>query len=168
MAKQPKTPAKAAPNKIGPPSLYTDELAEKICEQVALGDTLNTLDKDPAFPSRRTIQNWLAANEGFRGKYEQAREHRAERYVEQLRDVLTDLREKRMEANEARTAFNILSWLASNDNPKRYSDRITHTDADGGKLSITIMRFTDGPEPIDITPEPMKALANGQYHPAGE
>ena len=170
MAEQPsKSVAKKTPPdkiKSSVPVAYSEELADKICEQIAKGDTLNTLDLDPAFPSRSTIQRWLARDEDFRARYEQAREERAEIYVEQLRDVLKDLREERIDANAARAAWNILSWLASKDSPRRYSDKIIHADPNNAPIAIQIIRFCDTPEGvIDVTPTPVpKAIeyANGK------
>lgn len=46
-------------SKAGRKSLYTDALAETICNQIASGKTLKSICALPNMPSERTVHDWL-------------------------------------------------------------------------------------------------------------
>jgi hypothetical protein len=57
----------------GRPSLYTDELADAICELLAAGESLNAICRDERMPSRKVVHEWVADDRnGFRDKYARA------------------------------------------------------------------------------------------------
>ena len=58
------------------PSVFTEELADQICDQLASGITLETLCHAKAMPDERTGRRWALDNkEGFAEKYSRAREN---------------------------------------------------------------------------------------------
>lgn len=61
----PKNKRKSTSNPVGRPSLYTQELAEEICERIAAGELLLHICKDAHMPVRRTVYNWLRSHEDF-------------------------------------------------------------------------------------------------------
>src|SRR5690554_5149482 len=87
----------------GRPSLYTEELAEKICARLADGESLNQICKDEGMPSERTVRTWaLDVNHPFSPKYAQAREIGYLKMADELlsisddgqRDIVTRVNEK--------------------------------------------------------------------------
>src|SRR5262249_15782713 len=61
--------------KRGRPSRYSYEIADTICERLAVeGESLRTICADPAMPTKSTVFRWLARYEEFRDMYGVARE----------------------------------------------------------------------------------------------
>src|SRR5690606_35856096 len=93
MARKPsqsKTKA-SAPKKKGRPSLYTEELAEKICARLADGESLNSICTDEGMPAESTVRLWtLDINHPFSAKYAQAREIGYLKMADELLDIADD------------------------------------------------------------------------------
>ena len=51
--------AKPDPPAMGRPRKFNAEIAERICDRIAEGDTLRRICKDQEFPTRRTVQRWV-------------------------------------------------------------------------------------------------------------
>lgn len=51
---------------MGRPSLYTPELADAICERLAVGESLKSICADPAMPGYSTARRWEEENDAFR------------------------------------------------------------------------------------------------------
>lgn len=66
--------------KVGRPSLFTPQLAERICEKIAT--TPRGLAficvREPGFPDPATVNRWLIQNEEFRASYLHARQRQAD------------------------------------------------------------------------------------------
>jgi hypothetical protein len=74
----------------GRPTLYSDEIKERICELVADGKSLRDICKDKTLPSRRTVQTWLEKNEEFRRAYEVALFCFAEDTAREVLEIIDD------------------------------------------------------------------------------
>ncbi|CAH0532189.1 terminase small subunit, partial [Ralstonia phage UAM5] len=65
-----KRAAKSAPKrKVGRPSIFTEELAMKICLRIACGESVRTICKDAGMPSQDTIYRWVFQNAEFSEQY---------------------------------------------------------------------------------------------------
>lgn len=60
--------------KRGRPSLFTQALADRICERLAAGETLRAICRDEDMPEERTVRRWALDNEAFSPQYAKARE----------------------------------------------------------------------------------------------
>jgi hypothetical protein len=119
------------PNLGGRPSVYTQELAHRICEAVANGEALQDVCSQPGMPARRTVYYWLRTNDEFAAAYELAREMRA--------DLLADEVVKISDTEDparARVQIDARRWAASKLNPRRYGER-QDRNLDGPTISIT-------------------------------
>jgi hypothetical protein len=56
------------------PSIFTEELAEEICAQLADGHSLLAVCRADGMPTTRTVYYWLESNEEFFHRYARARE----------------------------------------------------------------------------------------------
>ncbi len=56
-------------SKRGRPSVYTDEIVDKICDRLATGESLRAICAEDGMPNRATVSRWLARYEEFRGLY---------------------------------------------------------------------------------------------------
>lgn len=156
----------AAPKKMGPPTLYTDELAEAICDQIELGLSLRSVAALPGMPNRATIQRWLNDPEraDFKAMYDFAREARADRYADEIisiaddgsNDTYTD------EDGNQKIDYDVIArsrlrvdarkWYAGKLAPRKYGDKVTteHTGEGGGAIMVnSTVTFVDAPPRSD-------------------
>lgn len=76
-----------AKRKPGRPSKYSDELAERICAEVAKGLLLPQALKGEGMPSTSMVFRWLEAHSEFRERYARARESQCETIAGQLLEI---------------------------------------------------------------------------------
>lgn len=70
----------------GRPTAYTPELAALICVEIATtSDGLDKIcDRNPDFPSARTVHRWVVDHEGFRQSYVRAKRDQVWRLAEEI------------------------------------------------------------------------------------
>ena len=140
-----------APKKTGRPSSYTDETAAKICERLALGESLREICRDEKMPSQRSVFRWLLdeENEVFRQQYARAREIQAEAIFDEILEIAddgsNDWMERRLPSGEtvevvnqehiqrSRLRIDSRKWMAGKLQPKKYGDKLDITSG-GEKL----------------------------------
>lgn len=119
---------------IGRPTIYSDELADKICRLIAEGKSLNSICKAEEMPARRTIYDWLERNKIFLHKYAKAKQDSADAHVESIIDLAfmkgveeTDLKyyidaqgNRRVDAQLLKVQLDALKWTASKLKPQTY------------------------------------------------
>ena len=64
------------PKRMGRPRKLNAEIAERICDRIAEGETLRRICKNQEFPSRRTVQRWVRDNAQFAMQYNGSNDHR--------------------------------------------------------------------------------------------
>jgi hypothetical protein len=130
--------------KTGRPSLYSEEMAKRICEYLIKGNPLVPEKlREEGLPDPTTIFRWLSKHEDFRRDYAHAREMQAHVYADEtilIADTCTD-------AAKARVQLDARKWHAAHTNPKVWGDtqrvdinqQITVADAHASVL----MRLAD-------------------------
>ncbi len=147
--------------KTGRPSLYSKELGDYICEQLMHGRSLTSILKnDPDMPTMPTIYNWLNKNskcfeEHFLDAYINAREIQAQVFADEIKDIADDgsndtyevynEKTKKVEKkidydNIKRSQLRVESrkWLAAHLLPRKFSDKMQITGAEGKDLIPSI------------------------------
>jgi hypothetical protein len=138
-----KTKVDKAPKKVGRPTLYTPELADRICELVAIHDMgLTRLTATfPDLPDKSNINKWRLRHEDFRVKYAQAKCHQLEFMTEDILEIADDASNDWMEQYDknqgciswrvngehiqrSRVRIDTRKWLASKLAPKMYGDSL--------------------------------------------
>jgi len=104
----------------GRPSIYTDEMADRICDAIIEGGALYKICQQEGFPSERSVYQWLERNPEFSQKYTRARELQQDREADNI-VVIADEAE---DANLARLQIDARKWRASKLAPKKYGDRL--------------------------------------------
>lgn len=119
--------AKKAAEKRGPgrPSLYTEELAERICDLIAEDWSLRQIGARDDMPDFATIVRWCGKNEDFAAKCARAREAQADFVVGQAADLETKVLSGEVPSDAARVVLSSRQWRASKLAPKRYGDKQT-------------------------------------------
>jgi hypothetical protein len=119
--------------KVGRPSSYTDAMAEKICDEIAYGRSLQQIQRDPGMPPMQTVMRWLEANEQFRDQYARAREKQADHYAAEIVEI-ADTEE---DPQKARVRIDARKWVASKLRPKAYGERVEQHMT--GELTINVL-----------------------------
>lgn len=130
--------------KTGRPSIYTEELANKICERMARGEPIVQICKDEDMPNNDTIYSWVLENKGadkdgkngFSDKYRLGREAQAEFLFEELLTI-SDRSDEIVEGADRMIAGALAAnqklkvetrkWVISKILPKKYGDKLDLT-----------------------------------------
>lgn len=129
------------PKKIGAPSTYTPEMADRICKWVAEGKTLYSFCMLEGTPNYFTVADWRRAHPDFDQKYARAKDDGwdvfAEKLVERSVDVPPELAQSR------RLEVDTGKWLLSKLAARRYGDRLEVkseiSGPNGGPLQVEML-----------------------------
>ena len=128
-------------------SEYSPDLAAKICDLIAEGESLRTIGEMEGMPARRTVRGWLEAHPQFERTYAIARRWWAQSIEEELAELAG--KSQQIAANAAQAGVNenaaiaalrceidSKKWLLSKIAPSVYGDRISQeiTGANGRDL----------------------------------
>lgn len=128
--------------KMGAPSKYTPELAEKICELMAEGRGLQSIGAKVGV-NAGTIMRWCNSNNEFRESYARACEERIQTLSERIYQLLEEghavacdpeCGNTRLQA--VKLEIDTIKWLLVKLLPKKYGDRsaVEMTGAEGKPL----------------------------------
>jgi ribosomal protein L16 Arg81 hydroxylase len=130
-------------------SIFTEELAENICEELATtSKSLRTICKQEGMPTVRTVLSWLSQGEKsdadekyrlFLHQYVRAREAQADFLAEEIIEIADDgsndlmtitkgdrsyEAENKEVTNRSRLRVDARKWIASKLKPRKYGDKI--------------------------------------------
>ena len=130
----------------GRPSSYTPEVADKICERIAEGESLRTICLDADMPHRATVFRWLS-NQSFRDQYTRAKEEQAETLADEIVAISdepppitpagsTDSGHVAWQRNRVEAR----KWVAAKLKPKKYGEKVQTevSGPDGGPIQSTL------------------------------
>ena len=120
-------PTKKPAAKIGRPSVFTQDIADRICEAIAEGTPVARILDAPGMPGRTTMYRWLQENEAFRNKHARAREDSADADADEIASVARKVLEGKIDPQAARVGIDALKWAASMRKPKVYGSRLDVT-----------------------------------------
>lgn len=141
-----KATKKEPPKKAGRPEVYTQELADKLCEAIATSQkSLRTICSQKDMPSVATVLKWLREDtNGFAAQYARAKEEQADLLVEDMIDIADDGKNDLMEiklgrgktmkvedrevTNRSKLRVETRKWIASKLKPKKYGDKLDVTN----------------------------------------
>lgn len=135
------------PKKIGRPSDYTQDLADKICEYIGNGSSMRSICLLESMPEMQTIWRWLREKPSFSEQYNKATVERAEAHNESLLDFGDAAIELAQEVDPKASgavvqAYKLkadnLKWSMSKMKPKKYGDKLDVTTG-GEKLPIPLL-----------------------------
>jgi hypothetical protein len=135
-ATAPKT--KPAPKPRGRPSVYTPEVARKICLQIAEGKSLREICRNEDMPADATVREWVVDDrDGFSAQYTRAIQARAVLWAEEITGIADDGsndtyidpntgQEKTNAEVVARSRLRVdtRKWMLSKVLPKVYGDKL--------------------------------------------
>ena len=116
--------------KMGRPSIFTDELANEICERISLGRSLRSVCLDKDMPTKTTVMRWLDENEDFCDQYRRACEDRETTHFEEMLTIADEVLPETAEVARAKLRIDTRKWVLARMNPKKYSDKVQEDNAD--------------------------------------
>lgn len=145
------------PPKLGRPSIFTQELADKVCERIAEGYSMRTVCAPEGMPSISTLFKWIREIPGFTQQYARATEERTEAMSEDILDIADDGSndlmtiqkgnqsyeiENKEVTNRSRLRVDTRKWLMSKMKPKKYGDKVDVT-SDGKAIQGNNILLSD-------------------------
>ena len=106
---------------MGRKSIYSEDLADRICERIADGESLRSICSDDDMPDRQSVLNWLGEHSDFSAKYARAREAQADHLFEDMQQVADTGNPE--DVQRARLRVMTMQWRASKLAPKKYGDK---------------------------------------------
>lgn len=150
--------------KNGRPSKYTKELADAICERLAMGESMRTVCIEETMPAMSTIFKWLRENDQFSEQYARAKQESADAMAEEILDIadngtndwetieLENGYEKEVINHEvlarSRLRVDTRKWLMAKMKPKKYGDKIDMT-TNGKELPTPIVNVFRNDSPTE-------------------
>lgn len=145
---------------MGRPSIYTQELADKICLGLMEGKSLRSVCTADDMPDRASVYNWLQKNQDFFGQYTRAREVQAEHYADEINDIADDGSNDYMmvmrgaqevevinheNIQRSRLRVDSRKWIVSKLLPKKYGDKVQTeiSGPEGAPLTLKV-EFVNG------------------------
>lgn len=144
----------------GRPSVYTPELADRICAALAAGESLRTVCKAEDLPCAATVFSWMRTIPEFLEQYTRAKEESADAMVDEMMDIADNQCEQPLivddvpltvngemvmvkdmvSVNHAKLRIETRKWCASKLKPKKYGDKLTneHTGPNGGPVESNL------------------------------
>ncbi len=139
------------------PTIYTQELADAICERLSVGESLRSVCRSDDMPSIAVIFKWFRTKDGFVEQYARAKEESADALVEDCLDIAdNEVKEPLVIDGEpvydkegnpvmvvtqqaiahAKLRVDTRKWKASKLKPKKYGDKVHQevTGKDGAPL----------------------------------
>ena len=130
--KIPDKPKRQRGGRSGEP-VYSEQLANKICDQLTAGLSLRAICRAPGMPTEGAVRLWTHEDSergrAFATQYARARSIGYERMVEELLEIADDRSFiGHLDANamvqQQRLAFEARRWLLSKVFPKLYGDKV--------------------------------------------
>lgn len=121
--------------KLGRPSIFTQELADEICNRIAEGESLRAICRGDNVPPAGTILRWVTEKEAFREQYEFAMEQRAEGLFDEMFEIADETcldtistkdgeRPNAEWISRSRLRVDVRKWALSKMMPKKYGDKV--------------------------------------------
>ena len=120
----------------GRPTKYTEQLASRICREIAGGRSLVKVCEPRTMPHRDTVYAWLVERETFSDMYARAVERRADSIVDEAMETARAATRETAAADRLRV--DTLKWAAAKFCPRKYSEK-TQVEQSGG-LEIRVVR----------------------------
>ena len=147
--------------KVGRPTIFSDELADEICQRIADGQSVREICKADDMPAMATIFRWLAEDDKkmFQEQYARAIEARSEYHADEIVDIADNGTNDWMERHNrdgesigwavngeavqrSKLRVETRKWLLAKLQPKKYGDKtaLELTGKDGGPIEVTDAR----------------------------
>jgi hypothetical protein len=141
------------------PTDYNQEIADKICEAIADGQSLRSVCSDDDMPNKATVFRWLGLHKEFSDQYARAREEQAESLADEIVSIADSAGNPLMVEDvpllkdgepvmyadasavaHARLKVDARKWVASKLKPKKYGDKL---DVDAKHTGTIVLQLSE-------------------------
>jgi hypothetical protein len=158
------------PKKRGRPTVYSQRIADQICDRLAEGEQLDVICSDPGMPPASTVRRWACeGREPFSSRYARARSIGYERLAFELLAISDadctgpDGRADHALVQKQRLQADTRRWLLSKLLPRTYGDKVTQ-ELIGNPDQPIVSRI----ELVPVAPRPRLTEADAEVAGAGE
>ena len=147
-----------------------DEIAKRICERMACGESLRQICRDDDMPTEGAVRGWVIYDHhGFASRYAHARELRADVWADQILDIAREVPADAAHVARAKLEIDAIKWTASKLMPRRYGEHLTTalTGANGGPIK-TEQSFTEFKDMSDEDLFTLREILKRYAGPEGE
>lgn len=120
---------------MGAPSLFTQDIADEICERLSNGESLRAICRGDHMPDKATVFRWITARPEFEKQYALAREAQAETLFDDILEIADDGRNdtylrdgvevvNNENIQRSRLRVDTRKWMAGKMKPKKYGERL--------------------------------------------
>ena len=144
--------------KVGRPEIYTQELADKVCQKIAQGYSMRTVCSYDDMPAISTLFKWIREKPEFSQQYAYATQERTEAMAEDILDIADDGSndlmtiqkgnesyeiENKEVTNRSRLRVDTRKWLMSKMKPKKYGEKLELAGDKDNPLTLNIINYGD-------------------------
>ena len=126
----------------GRPTDYTQELAIRLCSEIALGRSLRKVCLEDWSPCMSTIFRWLLTNKEFKEQYAIASQQKADAHADEIQDLADDVELDQMAIAKAKLQIDTRKWIASKLKPKKYGEKIEVGGDQENPVGISVIERT--------------------------
>lgn len=110
---------------------YNYDLCVEICDLVANGSHIvDALNSNNNYPSWSTFRRWKRDNDELQTLYTRSIQDKSEMVIFEIYQTLKDLKNKTIDASQARVLIDTYKWIASKYYPKMFGDKLDLTSKD--------------------------------------
>lgn len=123
--------------KVGRHTKYTVELGQEICDAIASSELglIHLINKNPHWPGRANIFQWLRLHPEFRDRYYKAKEDQVEVCVEYMQEILNEPHRvvdqhgiEKVDVPLLKLKIDSMKWHVGKLKPKKYGDDYKNHD----------------------------------------
>lgn len=108
---------------------YSQDVADRICAEIADGLSLRTVCNADDMPSRVSVFRWIRENEDFKDRFDRARKEGAHALVDDMQGLADD---ETLDPNSRRIRVDTRKWIASKMLPKVYGEKVQLSGDENG------------------------------------
>lgn len=119
-------------------TIFTQDIADRICARLSEGEPLAQICRDDGFPDPSTWRDWCAKDETLAFAYAHAREVGYDAIAHRTRETARGLGDSAGDVQRDKLIIETDLKLLAKWSPKRYGDKVNHevTGADGGPVQV--------------------------------
>ena len=115
------------------PLKFSQKIADQVCALLIDGVSLVKICEREGMPSRSTLHKWLEQRPAFQLAYQQARQIWADTMFSRIWEIADGGSAE--DTQRDRLRVDSLKWMLARINPRRYSERLELTGAEGSPLN---------------------------------
>lgn len=120
--------------KAGRPTIYNEELAQKILQRLKQGESARSIARDPDMPHQSTIFDWAIFHPIFSVQYNEAKDVGLEVRAEEIEEIANTM----PDIQRAKLVTDVMRWNMSKLKPKRFGDRLDIDQKHSGKIETGV------------------------------